>query len=110
MPHETPMTNMKMSAKEAKGMGGPTEAVANQPKYPYGLRISLNDETLKKMGITNLPKAGEKMKIYAAVDVAGSSANDTMDGGKSLSMELQITDLALIGEVEKESPEKKIYG
>ena len=110
MPHETKMTNMKMSAKEAKTMGGPVEAIQDQPKYPYGLRITLNDETLKKMGIKDLPKAGEKMKIYAAVDVAESAANDTMDGGKSLRMELQITDLAIMGEAEKESTEKKIYG
>jgi hypothetical protein len=110
MPHDTKMVDMKLSKNEARETVGGIAKEADTPKYPYGLRLSLDNEELKKLGIKELPKAGEKMIIYAAVDVASSSSQDRMDGGKSLRMELQITDLALMGKGEKESPDKKIYG
>ena len=109
MPHETKMTNMKMSAKEAKGMiEGP--ATANDtPKYPYGLRITLNDEAMKKLGMKEIPSVGSSKKIYAKADVVESSVMETAENGKSMRMELQITDLAFMDEAEGESPEEKLY-
>lgn len=109
MPHDIPMTNMKMSAKEAREDMEPS--MPDSPKYPWGLRITLNDEELKKLGVNQLPQAGSEMLIYAAVNVTESATMDTMDGGKSMRMELQITDLALLPKnMEENSPEKKLYG
>jgi hypothetical protein len=90
------MVNMKLSPAEAKSMLGgccaPTEADA--PKYPYGLSISLNDDTLKKLGITELPNVGAKMKLVAVVEVCSTSQYAEQDGvDKNVS--LQITDMEL---------------
>lgn len=43
------------------------------PRYPYGLEISLEDELLKKLGITKLPQVGETINIRAVGSVTSVS-------------------------------------
>lgn len=89
------MINMKMSPKEAKEYTEPSASEA--PEYPYGLSIDLSDESLAKLGITDLPKVGAEMVINARVVVTSTSSYETQGGEPDKRVCLQITDMELAG-------------
>lgn len=89
------LTNMKLSADEAKEIGTCVQSDGG-PAYPYGLSLYLDDETLKKLGITTLPDVGSKLMLQAVVEVTGNSQRQTQEG-KTVCMDLQITDMDLTG-------------
>ena len=65
-------------------------------KYPYGLQIRLEDESLEKLGLDKLPSAGKTMTLTAEVEVSGSSMRERLgDKAPSMSLELQITKMSL---------------
>lgn len=106
------MISMKLSAAEAKAetMLGCGPDSDDQPAYPYGLSIQLDDETLAKLGITDLPPVGTVMQLTALVEVCSVSQYENQDGAEN-SMSLQITDMELAnGNAEPKSLANRIYG
>lgn len=58
--------------------------------YPYGTRIELDNDSLDKLGIDDMPDVGKKMRIHAVAHVL-STSESTHDGKKAhRSMSLQI--------------------
>lgn len=102
------MMNMKMSPKEAKELTNPTPADA--PQYPYGLSISLDEEAMQKLGITALPKVGESMQLVARVEVCSTSQYSTQGGEQESNLSLQITDMELAPEQQKQDSASVLYG
>jgi hypothetical protein len=101
------MENMKLDASDVNAISPVPE---DAPAYPYGLRIELSDESMKKLGLESLPTVGTKMELHAIVVVERASQNETKEG-KRQDMSLQITDMEL-GDCEGEEndmPEKKLY-
>jgi len=108
------MVSMKLSGKEATAEV--PMAKSESPAYPYGLRIELGDEAMKKLGLSELPNVGEKLSLIATVVVERVAHNETKEGGSRQDMSLQITEMCL-GDHEKEDEEKdessvsdKLYG
>ena len=102
------MINMKQAAKREEMTG---EIESDEPRYPYGLCISLEKDSLEKLGITALPKVGGEMMITAKAVVKSTSAYDTQ-GGTDMRVELQITDMN-IGQTENAQNNDratKLYG
>ena len=102
------MINMKQAAKREEMPG---EIEADEPRYPYGLCIRLDKDSLEKLGITALPKVGGEMMITAKAVVKSTSAYDTQ-GGTDMSVELQITDMD-VGQTENAQNNdraSKLYG
>lgn len=92
------MVNMKMSAEEAAEEYGVAPAQAGDaPEYPYGLTLSLCDESLQKLGLSTLPAVGATMTLHAVVTVTSVSQNETQSGGVDRCVGLQITDMDLTG-------------
>ena len=79
-----------------------------EPQYHYGLRICLNDEMIKAMGLKDLPEVGSKMKMKATVEVCCTSENESKEYGKNQTMDLQITEMELDGG-KKTEHEKVLY-
>lgn len=103
------MVNMKMSAKEAAEEYGVSPADAGDaPEYPYGLTLSLCDESLAKLGITAMPSVGSTMTIHAVVAVTSVNQNETQSGGVDKSLGLQITDMDLSGPARDQAT--RLYG
>jgi len=72
------------------------------PKYPYGLCISLDNDTLKKLGLDgDLPGVGDIIQFNAIAKVTNVSENERegTDGAttKHCRVELQITDMGIPG-------------
>lgn len=90
------MVNMAMTAEEAKEYSSPCAPCSDEkgPRYPYGLCLSLDDSTIKKLGIT-LPEVGSELQVTAKVVVTSVGMSQVQDGEKEQRCELQITDMAL---------------
>ena len=103
------LINMKQQPKREE-MPGAIEA--DEPRYPYGLCISLGKEELAKLGITALPKVGGEMMITAKAVVKSTSAYDTQGEGQDMRVELQITDMGLgqTDDAQNENRASKLYG
>jgi len=100
------MINMKQKAETEEKPG---EIEMDEPKYPYGLCINLDKEQLDKLGITALPQVGAQMTIMAKAYVKSTSAYETQ-GGKDMSIGLQITDME-IGSAKTQSDQATmLYG
>ncbi len=66
-----------------------------QPDFPWGLRITLNDEQIKALGIKALPAVGAKCAIEAT-GMIQSVSDESVDGGESNQrIEIQLTDMAI---------------
>lgn len=88
------MISMKLTPAEAKSETMIGEAEEDQPKYPYGLTLCLDDDVLAKLGITDLPDVGAVLYLDAKVTVCSKSQYENQDGADS-SLSLQITDMEL---------------
>lgn len=100
--------DMTMSSEEAKEQYEPTESDA--PKYPWGLKLTLDDDALEKLGITSMPAVGTKMQLSATVEVCSTSAYSTQEGESEASVSLQITAMELSGANSASDAATMLYG
>lgn len=87
------MQSMKRSKASQKDV-----AMPSMPKgedYPYGLRLDLDHDTLKKLGVTKMPKAGALHKIVAHAKVHRAEESSSSDGGKRRNLSMQITKMSM---------------
>lgn len=103
------MINMQKAAEREEMPG---EIEADEPRYPYGLCITLGKDELEKLGITALPKVGTEMMIHAMVYVKSTSAYQTQGEGEQMSMDLQITDMGIHADQQARNAEAStmLYG
>lgn len=87
------LVNMMQTAKEAKESNTCCDSPSDEPRYPYGLELSLDEETLAKLGITAPPAVGTTMMITAKVVVTRASSYQTQGKDPESSSAWQITDL-----------------
>lgn len=87
------MINMQMSAEEAKEYASCEPTPDNMPRYPYGLRLCLDDDALAKLNMTMPPAVGTTMTISAQVTVVAASSSQRQGGDAESSSEWQITDM-----------------
>jgi len=92
------VANLQLSKKEAKDSSGCVPSCdGDMPLYPYGTSLYLDDDTLKKLGMTELPKVGTSMLAQVTVKVTGTSqrAYQDKDGKEEMRtcVDLQITDM-----------------
>ncbi len=105
------LVDMKRTPEEQQADSMP-HAYKESP-YPYGLRIYLDDDTLDKLGVEDLPDLNAEFTITAKVKV--SARNESSDPGDpdgdndNKSMELQITALALGLEESDSKKASKLY-
>lgn len=81
----------------------PTYA-GDKEAYPYSLQISLDNDDLTKLGITDLPEMGEVMTLNAKIKVIRIQ-DEQLFYGRCRCLGLQITDMEL-KEIGNEADEK----
>jgi hypothetical protein len=108
------LVDMKLSKKEAKEEVGLVKTTATEgPRYPYGLSLDLNDESMEKLGLSAKSfSVGEEIVIKAKGKVKRLSASQYENEEKNESMDIQITHLEVVSsdkfeEAFKEASEKK---
>jgi|SRR3972149_1704872 len=91
------LVDLKLPKKTEKEMkAGMMPSTMDQDQYPYGTRITLNEEQVAKLGVLfDDAEVGEEVKVIAKGKVESKRANDTVGGDgkkkKNRSMEIQIT-------------------
>lgn len=106
-----PLKDMALTADEAKEtmLGYAVSDPGEAPKYPYGLALDLNDEVMKKLGMTSLPTVGSSMLLSAEVKVTRVSAYEEQDGAEQC-FGLQITAMDLSAPAKPSTAADKLYG
>jgi hypothetical protein len=79
-------------------------------EYPYGLKLHLDNDSLKKLGIEKLPEVGAVMTLTAKVEVADISSSEGQDGEVHRGVGLQITEMELSSSKEKKDIGEELYG
>jgi hypothetical protein len=77
-----------------------TAPASKGPKYPWGLEIRLDDISLTKLGMTDLPEVGELCQITGTGRIVSVSQRES-EGSSSKDVTIQIERLGL--EVKEES-------
>lgn len=104
------LVNMKRSEEELKKETEGATALGDAPEYPYGLRISLRDEDLTKLGIDDLPPVGGKLLLMARVEVVDvSQYRSTAEDGDTRNVGLQITEMAIGPDQPKRDTAEVLY-
>ena len=85
--------NMKTGTDSFVGEDGKPET---KDQYPWGLRITLDNESLQRLGLNakSLPAVGDSVSVMAMANVCSVSTRTT-DHGEDNYVELQITDIGL---------------
>lgn len=76
------------------------------PAYPFGLRLCLDSDVVKALGIEGV-SVGMKMKMEAMVEVCSVSMSESKEYGKKVYVDLQIVEMEL--EKPKADAAKKLY-
>lgn len=87
------MMDMKISKEQAKKMSSPAVVSGKTDEFPYGLRISLDNETLKKLEHIASLNIGDEVQIMAVGCVVSKDSRETQDGKEDRSMSIQIKKL-----------------
>ena len=102
------LTSMKLPSREPANTIVATDAPEG-PRYPYGLSLQLDDDTLGKLGLS-LPTVGKSFLLQARVKVTGAMEAEHEGGTKVRNASLQIEDMGLgPDEGEGSSAADKLY-
>lgn len=113
MPHTDPLTDMKLTKEDVKEQ--PEPVLGDKPKFPFGLEVHLNERSIQKLGLKELPEVGQEKILLARVICESVSARKTIDGGEDRSITLQITHMNLTTSTDQDGSKhrdtaKKLYG
>lgn len=97
------MMDMGYSEIELKNIAVPQ---APMKEYPCGLRLHLGQAELDKLGISEVPNVGEKLKLNAVVEVVEVGSDPEKGDEKKYRVALQIQEMEL-GQ-DKEQKEKSV--
>jgi len=98
------MIDMKRKKSEKKDM---EVAMSEQPDYPYGLCLSLDETSLDKLDL-DLMSIGSEVKFTAKAVVKSISQHD-IDDYSDKNMSLQITHIEIDGAHDSDTA-KRFYG
>lgn len=101
------MTLSKEEAKEESYLSSPSDD--NLPRYPWGLSLCLDDDTLKKLGV-GMMAVGTQMTLTAQVIVTGTRSSQNQGGDSEQSMDLQITAMEINSAAPAKSAADALYG
>lgn len=87
------LVNMKLSESKKDRVGSSVISEVGREEFPFGLRLSLDDEMIKKLALGTL-EVGDTMSLFAEVKVTEVSEREDEEG-KRRHVDLQITDMSL---------------
>jgi hypothetical protein len=104
------MHDLRLSMEEKKDFSTPSEPKA--PQYPYGLKITLGPEELKKLGIKEPYEVGCEILLHAKgfVEAVAKEDEEAEYDGQGYRMTLQLTEASVDKNENKDTTAKVLYG
>jgi hypothetical protein len=102
------LVSLKRTDAEKKEERAEMEAPYSGEDYSYGLRLSLCDEEMEKLGMDK-PTMGGEMLMLCKVKVVGYSEGAS-ERHKHRSVELQVTEAAVRPDANRVSDAEALYG
>lgn len=88
MPHK--LTDMRLTKKEAKDDMAVPSTGEKGPRFPFGLEIRLDNDSMKKLGFDNVPDVGEEFIVVGVGPVTSAHENKRQSGvDRSFEIQLQ---------------------
>lgn len=101
------MSKLVSMEKKEQGMA----MAMTESKYPYGLEIRLDEQSLQALSVKELPKIGEYFMILAKAEVVSVSSIEHKGGEESRHVCLQICEMAPPQKAKEEKKtEEVMYG
>jgi len=88
------MKNPKPEKKKSGEKGYPMTVESDHQEYPYGLKIRLEEDQVKKLEKAFNLDVDEPVMVSAKGYVCYKSSNDRSGGKSDRTMEIQITDMS----------------
>lgn len=101
------LVSMKRKPAEKADDAKECSPCGEQPDYPWGTRLNLDEDQIAALGIGQMPNAGADVGGQFAGKVIGMR-EETVDGEVRRTLEIQITDLGL--GVAAPSMAERMYG
>lgn len=107
------LKSMELTDEQKSDMVHPI-AVSEKPNYPYGLRLSLDQDTLEKLGLDPAEAVGNiggyvMIHAMACIKYATVSAEESeKDGEPRARIELQIEEMCIDCDEEEEEEKKPV--
>jgi len=108
-----PGINLKSMRRPKRKSRDGAEVAFDEDPFPFGLMLRFDDETLKKLGMTEMPEVGSKQVVYAVGEITEVSERETnrpnaVKRGDAVNrnVELQITDLQVMPKQQAENKGK----
>lgn len=84
------MKKPKVSKEEMKKMNSPSLPYENRDRWPWGLRLTFEEDEVEKMPGLEKLKVGEKVDIDALGEATSIRMNESKDNKKRYTIEIQI--------------------
>ena len=95
--------------KERKKEYSPAD-ISNEPKYPYGLELNLNDQIIKKLGMKSEDfRGGKILTLTATVKVTGVNIREEADNDEKTNVNVQITEMEISGKPDTSKAAETLY-
>ena len=105
------LVNMKMTPEQQKDYAtGPGGAMPEAPAYPYGLCLHLDQDSVKKLGLSVDPKMVKQDVLLTAKAYVKRVEKSADEQETRAFLDLQITDLAVELASGQKPPEDQLYG
>lgn len=78
--------------------------------YPFGLKISLDEGVMKKLGIEAMPELGDKVAFYVCGSVVSTSESNEFGEHKCMGVQIECMAIEEPPEVELEEAKDAIKG
>lgn len=88
------MAHMERTKAEKKEREKDYAIADSGPDYPYGLRVNLDHDGLKKVGMEDMPEVGSEVHLQAKAHVV-SARSEKREGSEERHLEMQITHLGV---------------
>jgi hypothetical protein len=89
------LVDLKRTKAEQKESSPMQVGAGKGDDYPYGLGITLDHDSLKKLGVNKLPKAGDKIHLHAHAHVRSVEERHEDGGKKRREMRLELRKMRL---------------
>lgn len=84
--------------------------MSDEPKYPYGLKLYFDENSYKKLGLSEAPMVGQKFMLIANAEVCEVRQSRYEGDEVKMCMEMQIMEIDIKPKEKEKDIANELYG